>query len=297
MTTWLADPESDVDRPCPWPVDPVCCPGWPTDPAQLTDRHREAIAMATEILWRATAGQYGPCPIKIRPCKRGCTPDGYGTMPLWGPGVFPYGTSSSWVLNPYIDGFGRWFNFGCGCNTDCSCTPMCIIEIPGYVHEILEVRIDGVVLPQSGNWLFDRRPNKARLIRTGPAAHDTGHCWPDCQDMTLPDTAAHTFSVTYTQGRPVPPGGVRAVSALACELYKQCNQGACVLPTGIRTIQREGLSIEILPPGDWLETLRIHMPDVFRWVTLVNPHGHQQAPAVFSLDLPQAPMYGRVNYP
>jgi hypothetical protein len=285
------------DAPCVWPLDPACCPGWPTDPDEWTEHHRTAVQIATEIMWRLTAGQYGLCPVKIRPCRTGCAG---GQNWLWGMrGGFPYGMgwSTDWVLNPYTDDQGRWFNFGCGCGTQCSCKPLCILEIPGRVHAILEVRIDGQVLPETGNWKLDRRPGKARLIRIGGDPNIEGDCWPRCQHLDQPDTEPGTFSITYLQGRPVPAAGVRAISALACEVYKQCQGGTCRLPDGIRTIQREGLTIDVLPPGDWLETLRVTMPAVYGWVSLVNPNQLRQAPAVFSLDMPEAPMHERVRYP
>jgi len=278
------------DGPCGiWPLDPAClCPDWPDDPAAWTERHHQAAKLATDILWRLTAGRFGLCEEKLRPCRIGCTPDGYGSGYLWnGGGTWP----GSWVLAPYIDDRGRWFNIGCGCGTECSCAPLCVIELPGPVHGVLEVRIDGQVVPSHGpgGYVLDRRAGKARLVRRGDA------CWPTCQDMTRPDSQPGTFSVTYLRGKPVPAGGVRAVSVLACELLKQCSgsQG-CRLPIGVKQVQREGVTYEILPPGDWLATFKDHMPEVYQWLILVNPHGLKQPTGVFSLDLqPQSPFAER----
>lgn len=283
----MAELEEVQDGPCePWPINPLCCPDWPEDPQEWDEQHVEAASIATDILWRMTAGRYGLCAQKIRPCRKGCTPDGHGTGFLWG--------NASWILSPYQDDKGRWFNVGCACGTDCSCGPVCAIELPGPVHAVVDVRIDGEELPCSA-YALDRRPGKgkAELIRV-----DGGECWPTCQDMTKPDTEPDTFSVTYLRGKPVPAAGVRAVSVLACDLYKQCSGKAdgCRLPLGVRTVQREGVTYEIMPPGDWMETFQNHMPEVYRWLELVNPHKLKQPTAVFSLDLPgQRPFTERGN--
>jgi hypothetical protein len=66
----------DTEGPCPWPLDTACCPGWPEDPEEWDDQHVLAVEIATDILWRLTAGRFGLCPELIRPCRRACTPDG-----------------------------------------------------------------------------------------------------------------------------------------------------------------------------------------------------------------------------
>lgn len=238
--------------------------------------------IATDILWRLTAGRYGLCEEWIRPCRKGCWPGGRGSGFPAGYG-FPGGQGGS-VLNPYQDQYGRWFNVGCGCGTDCSCQPMCVLELPGPAYEVVEVRIDGVV-QGPGSYRLDKKPGHDELVRIGE-----GLCWPTCQDLTRPDTEPGTLSVRYLRGRPVPLAGVRAVSLLACEVYKECNGlGGCLLPTGVKTIQREGVTYDILPPGEWAETLRLNLPTAYRWVNAVNPYGLKQPSAVYSLDLPAAP--------
>lgn len=270
------DPEGT--GPCAWPIDSTCCPGWPTDPADWEPQHVLAVEIATDTLWRLTAGRFGLCPELIRPCRRGCTPDRHGTGFLWDRSTFP--------LDPYVDG-GKWFNFGCGCGPeDCSCDPLCVLEIPGRVDSVVEVKIDGVVVDPA-TYRLDRRPGKARLIRVGGLS---GPCWPTCQDLTKEDDQPGTFSVLYMRGTPVPAAGVRAVGSLACEIYKQCTgAGDCRLPERVRSVTREGITYDMFDPGEWLDQGLTGLRDVDTWLRVVNPHRLYQPSAVFSLDLPAAP--------
>lgn len=268
----------DDSGPCAWPLDTACCPGWPDDPSQWNVQQVLAVEIATDMLWRRTAGRFGLCPELIRPCRRGCTPDRMGTGFLWDHSSFP--------LDPYIDN-GRWFNFGCGCGPeDCSCEPLCVLELPGPVNTVVEVKIDGVVVDPA-TYRLERRPSKGKLLRLGGTG---GPCWPTCQNLTLDDDQAGTFSVLYLRGQAVPAAGMRAVGSLACEIYKQCTGAAgCRLPDRVKTVTREGVTYDMFDPGEWLDQGLTGLRDVDTWIRSVNPHGLYQPSAVFSLDLPAAP--------
>lgn len=273
------DEVRDDDSPCgPWPVDLTCCPGWPEDPADWQPEHHLAVEIATDVLWRLTGGRYGLCEELIRPCRTACS-SGRGGALAWGAGG---------LLSPTLGPGGRWTNGGgCGCRSGCSCRPLCAIDLPGPVHEVLEVRLSGHVLPVSA-WTVHRVPAGGRLVRTD------GGCWPDCQDMTRPDTDPDTMSVRYLMGREVPAAGRRAAGQLACEVFKQCTRASgCALPAGVKTVTREGVSYEIVPPGDWPETLRMHLPQVWAWVQLAAPQPGATRPALYSLDLPGPPLAAR----
>jgi len=229
--------------------------------------------IATDVLWRLTAGQYGLCEEVIRPCRRGCDeePD-----------------RERRTLSPIL-AKGRWYNRpGCGYGgKSCSCTRLCELILPGPVHDVIKVRQNGQVIPKSCYTLY-RTPTAGRLVRTGD------QCWPDCQDLRRPDTEPDTLSVRYLRGLPVPAAGQRAAGQLACEVYKQCtNTGGCALPAGTKTVVREGLTYNIVPPEGWAQTLQAHLPQVWAWVELVNPHRVQQFASVFSLDVPPAPVTAR----
>lgn len=268
----------DGTGPCAWPIDLTCCPGWPQDPAEWTPQHVLAVEIATDLLWRRTAGRFGLCPELIRPCRRGCTPDRYGTGFLWDRTTFP--------LDPYVVG-GKWFNFGCGCGPeDCSCTPLCVLELPGPVNTVVEVKIDGAVVDPA-TYRLERRPGKARLLRLGGTS---GPCWPTCQDLTKEDTEPGTFSVLYLRGKAVPAAGQRALGVLACEIHKQCvGAGDCRLPERVRQVTREGITYDMFDPGEWLDAGLTGLREVDTWLRAVNPHALHQPSAVYSLDLPAAP--------
>lgn len=273
------NPTPDPDGPCVWPVDVTCCPGWPADPAAWTPQHILAVEIATDMLWRRTAGRYGLCPELVRPCRRACTPDHHGTGFLF--------DRSTFLLDPYQDDRGRWLNFGCGCATlDCSCKPQCTITLPGPVNAVVEVRLDGQIVPPD-QYVLHRLPTAGELVRVGGP---DGPCWPDCQDLEQPHTAPGTFSVLYLRGRAVPAAGMRALGTLACEIHKQCvGASGCRLPERVKTVTREGVSYDMFDPGEWLDDGLTGLPEVDAWLRSVNPHGLTQPSAVFSLDLAPAP--------
>lgn len=266
----------DGGGPCAWPIDATCCPGWPADPAEWTPQHILSVEIATETLWRLTAGRYGLCPELVRPCRKGCAPAAYPDL-----------RGSSWVLNPYQDGRGRWLNFGCGCGpAGCSCRPLCSLTLPGPVDSIVEVRIDGQILDPS-QYVLNRRSDKGELVRVGGA---DGACWPTCQDLEKPNTEPGTFSVLYLRGKPVPLAGSRALGSLACEIYKQCTGASgCRLPERVKTISREGVTYDMFDPGEWLDQGLTGLREVDTWIKAVNPNSLRQPSAVFSLDLDAAP--------
>ena len=261
--------EEVLDGPCgPWPLDLSCCPDWPDDPDQWSHGQRAAAEIATDVLWRLTAGRYGLCEEVIRPCRDDCTTRSSLDGGLW---------------RPVVES-GRWYNRSCGCPPlGCSCDPLCTLTLPGPVHSVLEVRQDGEVVPPAA-YVLHRTPVSDQLVRTD------GACWPRCQDLSRPDGPG-TLSVTYLRGLEVPAAGRRSVAELACEIAKLCSAapGGCALPTGTKTVTRDGVTYQITPPGDWPQTLQAHFPQAWSWVQLVNPQQVRQFGAVFSLDRPPAP--------
>jgi hypothetical protein len=264
-----------LDGPCgPWPLDLSCCPGWSENPAEWSPGQQAAAEIATDVLWRLTAGRYGLCEEVIRPCRDDCTDRAPAAV--------------GGLLRPVLDA-GRWYNRPCGCGPrGCSCEVLCSVTLPGPVHSVLEVRQDGTVV-DPGGYVLHRTATGGQLIRT-----DDG-CWPLCQRLSRPDTEPDTLSVRYLRGLDVPAAGRRAAGQLACEIDKLCSNaaGGCSLPTGTKSVTREGVAYEIVPPGSWPETLEAHFPQAWAWVQLVNPQKVRQFAAVFSLDLPPAPVAAR----
>jgi hypothetical protein len=239
-----------------------CCPTWDG----LTEQQRQfALDVATEVLWRATGRRFGLCEITVRPCMTPCVQAGMPAYPTPGGGPF------SPVMRD-----GYWLNIACGsCGGDCHCGTLCEIALPGPVDQIVSVRLDGVVLDPSQYLVTDHR----MLVRTG------ADCWPTCQDLTLPDTEAGTWSVTYLQGIPVPPGGRAAAAALACELGKACaGVSGCRLPKRVQSITREGVTMAFLDPMDFMSDGLTGLYEADLWIRSVNPRGLAQGARVYSPD-------------
>ncbi|MFJ9719881.1 hypothetical protein ACIRPQ_28815 [Streptomyces sp. NPDC101213] len=262
----------------PWPVDLGCCRDWPGADAPEDNRVRaeRALAIASERLRKLTAGQVGLCEEVIRPCESPSVR--YDQYAAWEARDL-YGSVGS-VLSP-LDWQGRPPGRGCGCLEDCSCSVVSKVVLPGPADSVLAVKVDGQVLDAAAYTLT----GEGWLIRTD------GGRWPDCQDMRLPDTEPGTFSVRYLRGRDPADDydAIRAVSVLACELYRSMCGQKCRIQGRVRSIQREGVSYDMVdewpPKGTGLS-------EVDEWLALVNPSGRSQRPAVFTPDLPMHHFYG-----
>lgn len=251
--------------PCDWAPDYTCCPGYDDASAELKTL---AEGVATELLWRLTGRRFGLCPIKIRPCRKACADAARGSWlgDSWG---------APWV--PFLEG-GEWFNSTCGsCRQDCSCAELCEIALPGPVHSVTSVKVNGATLAASEYAVHDHRT----LVRVG------AECWPDCQDMTDdPDDITGTaFEVAYLQGVPVPLGGRYAAGLYACELIKACTASSgCRLPKRVQTVTREGISMTFLDPLTFLDDGLTGLVEVDTWIRSVNPDKLTERPSVWSVD-------------
>lgn len=223
-------------------------------PAPLT--LREAVEdAAIEYVWRWSGRAYGLCEETIRPCRADC---GGGT---WQGGAAPF--------QPVLVG-GEWHNLTCGrCGTSCSCTGLSEIVLPGPVHQIVSVTIDGATVAPSAY----RVDNWTRLVRTD------GGDWPTCQSMHLPATEDGTFAVTYERGQPVPAAGQLAAGTLACEIAKAvCGDDDCSLSGRVQEVTREGVTMILMPPdadkgetGIWLVDQFIKSQRAPRNLRVINP--------------------------
>lgn len=284
--TWPMPPGAGPCR--TWPLDPGCgclpVPATrngtaPPDAADIiSDRQRSAIEAATEILWRLTAGRYGLCPELVRPCRRSCTRI---LPPVAAAGPVPLQVG------------GRWVNVSCGCPParDCGCDGVDKLVLPGQVYwerpnptpdpdpdrSAITVWIDGKPLTGGKFVLLDGNT----LVRTD------GGTWPTCQDLGRPVTEPGTWGIEYWRGTPVPPAGRRAMSVLACELFKACTQDTtCKLPERVQSIAREGVDYTMLDPLSFLSEGRTGLTEVDMWLAAVNPHSHRSPPGAWSPDLP-----------
>jgi hypothetical protein len=216
----IANPEYDV---CLWPVDPACLTEeWAAlDPAT----QYRSLALASATLRRLTAYRVGGCPVTARPCKRSCAAD-YGR--------FSYGVEFGWSWTPFVNLEGNWVN-ACGCTLDCSCGPLCSIDLPGPVTEIVSVDIGGVDYTSQVKVLSNS------LIFVG-----TGDCpFPTCQDLSAAPGQPNTFTVTYHNTYRPDGLGAYAAGVLAMEFAKSCTGKKCRLPRGTTAVVRQGVSIEV----------------------------------------------------
>lgn len=258
--------------PCLWPdVASACCSDWDTFSPAL---QAQALEFATYVIWAATGRQFGLCEMTVRPCGRQCQNcpsgwywDGYGT---WTPYIWQ----------------GQWRNCWCGDGGPgcCSCDPHCQVYLPGPVHSIISVKVDGAMLPVTGSdgtfnyFVLDQR----WLIRT-----DTTACWPLCSDQNLPPGSPDAFEVTYYRGRTPPSVLATAAGIYACEYAKACTGALCRLPSRVTSISRQGVSISMVDFNEVLKHGLTGVWEVDQMIMSVNPHGIKGTTQFYSPDLPE----------
>ena len=220
----------------------------------------------------------GACEKTVRPCAE----DWCGFQVLSRGHIVwdPY----SW--NPYWNGWGWWWD---GRNA-CNCGPLSQIKLSGYpVREIVEVKIDGVVVDPATYRLDERR----YLTRTRDPLDPTVVLrWPSCQAMDLPDTFTGTFSVRYRYGQDPPIEAVNAARQLGCEFYKACSGQDCALPTGVVRYTRQGVTVEKLAFSSWayqkgggrsiLAGWRTGLNLVDSYLASANPTGIKRRPTFYA---------------
>lgn len=266
----------------PWPIATHCLPaGWDPNPALWDEGRKFSRAMAQEILNTLSGGVYGFCTVKVRPCRKTCS-DGWRIDPLR---YAPMGVGT-WV--PVLRD-GEVFNTrACGCGGgSCGCSPLCEIPLFPMVAEQtpeyrprLEVRVDGLLLPPTAVRVDDRR----RLIRVD------GQCWPECQQMGLPDTAPGTFSVLYETGTLVPLVMQMALAELTVHVYDSCITKQSADCSGspnssfVTRIDRGDISYEFDPIAMY-STGKTGLPRVDMALALGNPSGSRSTFQAWSPDL------------
>jgi hypothetical protein len=257
--------------PCdPWPVRWIC----DTSDEQV-DEVDQAVQFATEVVWALSGRQFGLCTVTLRPCRRDCFDS------LWFDRWLEWPIGATWP-SPHLIG-GRWFNLVCGrCGDACSCTALSEVALPGPVHSVIEVKVDGSPLVTGAYRLDDART----LVRV-----DGGE-WPRCNDLNQDDDAVDTWSVTARFGTDVPEGGAWAVGELACQFIAARHGGDCRLPRSVTQLVRQGVTIQF---GAVLELLRegltgLHLVDLF--IRTWNPNRLARRNRTYSVDGPQ---HRRVN--
>lgn len=254
----------------PLPTGP--CEAWPTElccdiPEGMEGAEVERWTLvASIILWGLSGRRWGPCPVTVRPCRRSCGDTGFSFQTGTGP----------WI--PYIGTDGMWRNASvCGCKSDCSCSELCEVYLPGPVYDVTEVNVGGEVLV----------PEAYRVDAPGKLVRTDGECWPDCQDMAAPVGEPDTFAVTYRWGLPLDAAAVAAVSELTCHLLKGCSPGGscgCKSNRNLTRVVRQGLEMEMPDPTLMYSEGRTGLPFADLWLAMVNPYRLTSPSRVYSPD-------------
>lgn len=233
--------------PCEWPV----LPCGPLPPAgEEYDALHDAAA---EVLWHLSGSQFGCCERTVRPCQGGC--EDQLVMP-WPNAML---VSGEWVNLTCRTCYGR---------RRCDCSRVCEVRLDGPVCALYEVWIGGEPVP-TGSFRVD---DGAWLVRTD------GGCYPACQSESDP------WWVRYGVGAPVPSGGQRALGELMAELYRACQEKPCALPAHLQTLAKQGITVGMFNPLDFLKEGKTGLYFTDLWLSAVNPLGRPRAARVASPD-------------
>jgi hypothetical protein len=258
----------NIDLPCSgdasgWVPNVSTCTAWTGYTPDVQDY---ALQLATYVLWAATGRRLGLCSIQVRPVVPRTLPT-YITYPAEFDGYS--GGGFAWTLMATTGGT-QLVNFADGC---LGSPPQ--IRLPGPVNAITSVTVDAVTLPSSAY-----RLDGDLLVRVD------GNGWPVSQDLSLALGSANTWSITYVRGEPVPAVVNSAAGLYACQVAKARTGGTCVLPNRVKSITRQGVSVETISINDVLDKGLTGVSDVDLVITMMNP-GHLRArPRVLSPDLP-----------
>lgn len=103
-----------------------------------------------------------------------------------------------------------------------------------------------------------------------------GASWSACSDI----------EVTYTCGFDPPAAGRRAALTLANQLLKaRHNADDCQLPDRVTSVSRQGISITMLDPQDFLQDGRTGLYEVDLFLKSTNPDRARKRARVFSVDM------------
>ena len=209
-----------------------------------------ALEAARRTLESLTAGMFGSCPESVRPCFE-------QTCCLPSPGV--WNGSLPWA--PFLVD-GTWVNRGCGCG-------VCAVD---GIHvgpvEVVSVRVDGVDVP-TANWTVIQE----RLVSlAGP--------WPTMQNLATPATEAGTFEVVVRRSITETPFTEKALGQLACEFLKELCGSKCELPKSVRSLVRQGVSMQIEPGAFPGGRTGLRYTDVL--IDTINPYGRRTMAAFWS---------------
>lgn len=247
--------------PCTWPVERTCLPVLdPTSETYEADviRLQSCLDTAVGVLWAFTGRVFGCCPRLIRPCPAQSDVGWY-----WSPGV-------SWY--PVLDD-GAWRNISCACGPACQVGGPGVVHLPGPVCDIVEVTVNGAVIPST------------EYVLEGDRLYARSGEWPT-QNLRAPAGSPGTWTVEYGYGWAPPAGAGQMVALLANEFWQACAGGKCRLPSRTQSLTRQGVAIQLMDPAELFSQFQTGISEVDLWIAAHNPHKLSMPPAVSSPDFP-----------
>lgn len=235
----------------------VMCAPW----ASFADLTAAQQALATEpvwdrALWIASEILYAASGRRWR---------GAGCAREWTSGLCVCGFDWTWWA---WDGIGAWTEWSLRrAGRRCLCD-LTVIQLPhrDNVH-VTAVTVDGVLVDPAGY----------RVSTDGTLRRVDGSWWPPFLDRTV---------VAYTHGWAPPLAGVDAVIAFAVELIKAAvGDGTCQLPKRVTSLTRQGVTVAMLDPQNYLKDGRLGLPAVDAWLSVANPDRARQPARVWTPDM------------
>lgn len=255
----------------PAPTSAVLCGPWATPgdvPAKvktdtgLTDDAQwiRPLQLASEILWMLTGrrwlGEGCEETVTVRSVAQGQGTWPYsrtwGECPCWGFGSW----SGNWLYPP-IEYVGNHIR-----------RPIAIRLPRSEAQAVTSVTIGGVAFTD-----FE-------LAANGWLRRTDGQGWPVCGDETV---------ITYRFGTPPPMGGVQACVTLGTEIARDMyGLDDCQLPQRVTSISREGVTMTVIDPMQFLDKGHTGLISVDLWITAINPKPRAQRAMIWSPDIPTA---------
>lgn len=254
------------------------CVGADADDPVVARAAVEASTILYELSGRQFSGLCGP--VTVRPCKDVCG--------CWGGGAVFGGYT--WVWLSWQGGYG-WWNEAAG---SCGCGYISQVKLGDYpVREIVEVKIDGAVLPLTyGDGAPTYRLDKWRFLTRmdDPAQPDVQAMWPQCQNLTLNDDQPGTFAIRYTYGVDPPLVGMEAARQLGCQLSLAMSGKACQLPAGVTQTTKQGVTVNRGVLASWgydpkKQTWSTGLALVDAFLSTYNRSGLRRRGAIWSPDI------------
>lgn len=276
------------------PLDSQVCQVWPIDTANACWDVPATTPQTTIDFWQRAASQYlwartgrrlGPsCPVTVRPCRKRCA-EGFMDLLRWPGGVA--NSTGGWI--PYIGPDGQFRNATlCGCAANCHCGPeLCDVELPGPIHDITQVTVDGLVVDPISYRTVDG--NKLRRVTDLSSGEPVNECWPSCQDLSRPETLPETFSVTYRTGLVLNGLATAAVTELTAHFIRGCSGcgdgcGGGGLRQNLASKSRQGVDLEFVDPAQVFGADRTGIEIVDWFIQSENPYGLASTLRVLSPD-------------